>query len=140
VNERDFLSVHWEVYLPRQHLGQASGPDESLVVRLHVESPRYDEDQPLNNLKRDVIAALLASNIAQTARQIGYGYEVGTRTSAGQIQQNKSTEAFRVLIGKQERKQTEQKDIEAVHAALGSSVDEVLNAFGARLHAHFPSA
>ena len=108
------------------------------IIRLHIESPRYDEDPSLNDLKREVIEALLASKVGQVARQKGYSYEVGARTAVAQIQRNKSTEAVRVLVAESQLKPTHEENIKALHSAVGSAVDEVPQNFADRLNEHFP--
>ena len=115
-NERDFFSVHWEVYNPESTYG----------VRLHVESPRYSVDPLLNDLKQEVVAVLLAPAICAAVQQEGYIYRAGAKTSPNQMQRNKSTEAFRVVLTAEQRQPSHRRDIEIVHIALGSIVDEVL--------------
>jgi putative zinc finger/helix-turn-helix YgiT family protein len=132
---RDFFSVHWQVNVPKA--GEVSGPQGVRIIRLHVESPRATDDPLLNAIKRDLIKALLASTIPRLLEGKGYGYEVGRRTSNAQIQQNKSTEAFRVVLAAHQGKPTSQDNISLVHDAIGSVVDEVVQRFAERLNQRF---
>lgn len=124
-NHRDFFSVHWEV--------QDRDP---FSIRLHVEAPSHAKDPILNDLKHDVIVALLASKIGDVVQQSGHDYLPGTRTSEAAIRRYKSTEAFRVVWGAGSKVPVEQR-IAAVHEAIGPHIEAVLSDFAARLRAHF---
>lgn len=125
--ERDFFAVHWEVHIP----------EHANAIRLHVEAPRFTDDAFLNDLKREIVAALLASNVEQVVLETGYEYKIGVRTSDPQVRQNKCTEVFRVVMNDGQRKATHREDIEAVHTAVGPAVNAVLQRYSDKLNRHF---
>jgi hypothetical protein len=130
----NFFTVHWQVNF------REDTPEEARIVRLHVESPRHAVDPSLNDIKRRVIDALLESNMQQVAQQHGYAYEIGRLTSVAQIQRNKSTEAFRVVLAASQLASTHDENITAVHTAVGSVVDAVLQQFANQLDGHIPAS
>lgn len=124
---RDFFSVHWEVR-ERDPAG----------IRLHVEAPTESTDGALNSIKRQVLVALLASDIESIAQQKCYAYKRGTKISLESIRDNKSTEAFRLVVDSGQRKATSEQDIATVHDFLGSHVDQVLTQFRDKVSQQFP--
>ncbi len=123
---RDFFCVHWEVQIRDQP-----------SIRLHVEAPRYGIDPFLNDIKQDMIRAILASDIARVVVKNGYQYKQGTRISASNIQNCKCTEPFRVVLTSEQRKPTTEQDINAVHQAIGLHIDKIVRQFMPTLNAHF---
>lgn len=123
----DFFSVHWEVHIPKF----------ASSIRLHVESPRYEKDPILNDLKQEVIAAITSSDIASVIQNRGCSYRVGSRISSSHIQKNKCTEVFRVELMDNQRRPTHREDIEKVHTQFGPAVDAVLQRFEERLREQF---
>src|SRR4051812_20923843 len=61
--KRDFFRVHWEVHHPKEN------PDFAHSVRLHVESPTHSTDSKLNDIKLQVIEALLAARLDKVAEK-----------------------------------------------------------------------
>jgi|SRR5579884_2089700 len=127
-NHRDFFSVHWEV--------QERDPNS---IRLHVESPRYEKDPFLNNLKQEVVNAILNSNIAKVVQHSGYQYKRGSKVSSSDVQKYKSTEPFRIVLTDKQRKPTTEQDIDLVHRAIGPHVNQIVQRFTKRLNQHFGS-
>jgi hypothetical protein len=123
----DFFTVHWQV-----------NDSDSGVIRLHVEAPRFDTDATLNDIKRDVIRVIEASNVAQVVSEQGYSYVAGPKTTDDEIRRFKSTEVFRVKLDDDQRQPTPEQSIEGVHAAVGSAVRMVLERFARTLNLHFP--
>ncbi len=115
---RDFFSVHWEV--------QERDPAN---IRLHVEAPTSSEDSLLSSIKQQVIEAILAYDIATVAHQAGWIYKRGARVSTAAIHKHKSTEAFRVRLGHEQRKLTSEGDIETVNEAIGQHIGLILEQF-----------
>jgi len=124
--KHDFFTVHWEVKV-----------DDRNSVRLHVESPIQSIDPFLNDVKQEVISAILASSIADEVRHKGFVYMPGSRISASSVQNNRSTEPFRVILTQSQRKPSIQDDITTVHDAIGPYVDEIVQKFAERLNQHF---
>jgi hypothetical protein len=120
--------VHWRVDLPAF----------ASIIRLHVESPRHVDSPALNELKQEVVAALLAPAIRKAVQKRSYAYQAGAKTSPEGMRRDKTTEAFGVVLTAKQRFLTHEQDIQALHAAVGSIVDEVLGRFGDRLNWLFP--
>ena len=135
IKGRDFFSIHWQVNIPKTERVVSSNDRGS--IRLHVEYPRYATDPILNEVKRELVVALLDSTLEQEARDRGYGYKAGIRTSTDQIRANKSTEPLRVLIPELLLKTADEDNIDRVHAALGFVVDQVVKSFDNRLNRFF---
>jgi hypothetical protein len=127
-NHRDFFSVHWEV--------QERDPNS---IRLHVESPNYTIDPFLNNLKQDVVDAILISNLAAAVQSSGFQHKRGSKTSCSAVQKYKCTEPFRVILTDIQRQPTTEQDIALVHKVIGPHVDEIVQLFVQRLNQHFKS-
>lgn len=123
---RDFFHIHWEVH--EQNPGD---------IRFHVEAPRIAVDPVLNEIKREVIHALLQSDVEMVVKQHGYGYKIGRRLSEQAIEKNKSTEPFRVLLMDTQRQPSHRQNLETVHTAIGPKVDSIVQPFRERLDAHF---
>ncbi len=128
VNGRNFFSVHWEV--------QERDPNS---IRLHVESPNSSIDPFLNDLKQEVVQAILLSDIASKVSTCGFEYEEGKKTSIASIKRYKSTEPFRVNLAHHQRKPTTEKDIAMVHEAVGHYVNQIVQKYSDRLDEHFRS-
>lgn len=126
---RDFFSVHWEVH-----------DHDSQCVRLHVESPRASADPELNAFKARVISALMRRlpAISDIARAHGASVLEGRRLSEQQIQANKSTEPFRIVVGNVEALAPHEEKIAKVDAWAGPQVRNVLYQFEAELASLFP--
>lgn len=123
---RDFFTVHWEV--------QERDPNS---IRLHVESPVYQNDSFLNELKQEVIDAILASNIGQVVQQNGYEFQRGRKLSSEAVQKYKSTEPCRVILTDNQRQPTTEQDMAMVNAAIGPHIDQIIQRFSARLNRYF---
>ncbi|MGN6732064.1 MAG: hypothetical protein ACTHMB_08835 [Candidatus Binatia bacterium] len=124
--------MHWQIDTPKNQ------PHSARVdVLLHVASPGHQIDPALNGLKQNVIEALLNSVLDQRVRANGFEYKMGLRTRIGQMQKNKTTQAFKVLLSPSQAKRTYRQDIEVVHAAVREDVDQILRPFGGWLTRRF---
>lgn len=124
---RGFFDVIWQINIPKNRR-----------VRLQVESPTYDNDPELNDLKREVIRALLDSNLRRLVREKGYGCdEARVKTSDVQIRNSKTTTLFIVLLDDTQSKATAEENIQSVHEALREPVEAVLQRFAGRLDGYF---
>lgn len=126
-NHRDFFSVHWEIHLPKT-------PG---VLRLHVESPRFEISETLNDLKGEVVESLRATRFRHEVESAGYGFKAGSRVSTEAIKANKCTEVFRVILTPKQRGETHRAEIEQVQQSIGAGIDEVLRRFTPRLRECF---
>ncbi len=122
--ETGFFHVVWQV----NTLGQ---------VDLRVESPGHNVDRNLNDIKCEVIASLLSSKLASKMIEKGYDHGIGRAISPDEQRDNRSTKVVRVILGDSQLKPTAKENIQTVHDALGSTVDEVLAPFNERLNEHF---
>jgi hypothetical protein len=61
----DFFFVHWQINTPRSN--QKGKSLNRNIVRLHVECPPYDVDRLLNDLKGELVSAILDSKLSQQA-------------------------------------------------------------------------
>lgn len=129
--KRDFFCVHWEVHHP------ADTPDFAHSVRLHVEAPSYANDSQLNEIKREIIEALLSAPLEEAAQEKGFTYKKASRTSSALIRNNQCSEAFRVTLPEAELGETPQQNIEIVHDALGTAIEKVLIQFDKILNEQF---
>jgi hypothetical protein len=120
----DFFSVVWQINLKR--------PTE---VGLRVESPceigksRYEGgNNYLNELKRQVIAALLDPTInwSDMVKAKGYQYEWGLQRSEDNQRRNRSTLLFKVVLPESQSERPFEGGMKAVHNEIGSSVEQVL--------------
>ncbi len=133
--KRDFFWVHWQVNFPRTDRGVVT--DGINIVRLHVESPAYDDDPVLNDLKREVIEALWNSKLPKLAQQERLDYHVGRLVADHHIQANRSTEPLHLRIAESEVERTAEENIAIVHEAVGAEVDSVLDRFSEKLRKLF---
>jgi hypothetical protein len=124
---RDFLCVHWEVW-------EEGSP---ACVRLHVEAPKRAQDRFLNDMKRQLIHALLDSEITEVAEAHGLGYEVGRLVTDDHIARNKCTEALHLVVRDRDPRARVSETILAVHAVVGDAVEEALRPFSERLDRFF---
>jgi len=133
---RGFFDVIWQINVPKPP--QPHKPESARKVRLQVESPTYDKDPSLNTLKREVIKALLDSELRRLVRAKGYGLdEARVRTSDLQIRNSKTTTLFSVVLDRTQSKANPEENIKAVHDALRQPVDAVLQRFAGRMDQHF---
>ncbi len=124
---RDFFWMHWQV-----------NTDDLDRVLWHIESPPYDGADPqLNRLKREIIRALLSSDIPELVQGKGYIYELGKKITNKDIGEDKSTTVFRIVLTGKRHKPTPEEDIQQIHDAVGSEVDSVLQQFLSRLKSYF---
>ena len=142
--ERDFFSMHWQIDTPKGFFvnWQVDTPKDRprvapVDVKMHVASPAHHVDPALNDLKHEVIEALLSSSIEQQVSAQGFEYRTGPMTSVDMVQRNRTTQAFRVRMNSIQTKPTYKEDIVVVHIALGEGVDQVLRGFAARLRERF---
>lgn len=122
----NFFSVHWEA--KDRDLGG---------IRLHVESPATSIDPVLNKLKQDVIADIQSIDVKMAASSCDYIYKIGRKITASDIQNNKSTEVFRIILNQTQMKAIHQENIKLVHECVGSHLIEVMKRFTARINEEF---
>ena len=130
----NFFAVVWQINSP---LDEPDKRDFSRRVRLQVESPKYDDDPYLNDLKSELINALLAADLSTKFTESGFLYEAGLRTSYAQIRKNKATTVFTVLLEGNQIQPSAEKTIQVVHNALGHSVNSIVSTFATKLRARF---
>jgi len=134
--KRDFFSVIWQVNLPRE--GQEAKPIGAHRVRLQVESPTHEVDCFLNDLKLEVIQAILNSDIRQAVLNAGFDYDQQyLKMSEKDIRQNQTTTVFRVMLTDEQSALTPEEKMEMVHAVLASRVDAIVEQFRGRLEERF---
>jgi serine/threonine protein kinase len=132
-----FFSVIWQLNGPRTP-GQVNEPKWDCSIRLEVEAPRDHENSSLNALKCEVVSALLNSDLRRKVVANGYGCdERRVMTSDVHIQNHRTTTLFKVILPEGQTKATAEENIEAVHNAVGSSVDAVLQRFAEKLKEQF---
>lgn len=113
---KDFLSLHWEV------------KDDSLnIVRFHVESPKYEIDKELNRIKYKIIVGILAS-ILEIEKLITVG-EVKTGTMLNNIDNDKCTEVFRVILNSGCILTSYDENIELVNHQVGKVINKVVSRY-----------
>src|SRR5439155_17997040 len=125
--EPNVFAVLWKIKVAKEKPGQERKPERTRTVRLQVDSPRYNENSSLNELKRKVIRALMTSGLPRLVREKGYGYDDShVRTSDAQIQDHMSVTLFKILVDDRQLKSSLEETIKTVHNAVGWSVDEVM--------------
>jgi hypothetical protein len=134
-----FFSVIWQINVEKP--SQDKKPDWARTVRLELEAPRHNDNHSLNDLKREVIKALRASDFRRLAREVGYDCnEDYLKRSDADIQNNLTTTLFKVIVADRQIKGTPEDNIQAIHNALHPSVDQVLLEFTEKLKRHFGRA
>jgi hypothetical protein len=135
-NKEDFFSVVWQVNLPKR--GQDPGPIFTHRVRLQVESPTLKVDSGLNEIKWEVVQAILKSNVLKEIQREGFDYDTKyLRTAEKNVRKNKTTTLFCVVLNDRQSKLTREEKIEMVHESVGWKVDEVVNRFSEKLDKRF---
>jgi len=122
----DFFWVHWEISNDR--------PND---VKLHVESPKASADEELNNLKQEVIEQLLAVQFQKLIEDRGWEFVRGVQLKAESIENNKSTQVFRVVLPSEQKKGTHQENIEMVNSIAGEEISEIIQRFKGQLDKRF---
>lgn len=113
-------------------------PDSGRLVRLWVDSPRYEDNPQLNDLKSELVTALMNSKLRDVMQSKGYGCdEFHLRRSNAKMQKTRTTTVFKVLTGEAHNWSSLEDAIRAVHADLGDAVNEVLRPFEKRLRQMF---
>ncbi|PKQ30403.1 MAG: hypothetical protein CVT60_00040 [Actinobacteria bacterium HGW-Actinobacteria-10] len=107
-------------------------------MRLHVESPRYEDDPELNGIKQELISALLSAELETAVHESGFGYELGRRLSDLSIQRYKCSEVFRVVVQDARSQGSHAANIRMVHNAVGGIVEGVLERFRNRVGDRLP--
>jgi len=123
---QDFFWVHWEISSDR--------PND---VKLHVESPKASVDEELNNLKQEVIKQLLTVQFQKLIENSDWEFARGIRLKTESIENNKSTQVFRVVLPPEQKKETHQQNIEMVNSVAREAINEVLAPFKDRLDKRF---
>jgi hypothetical protein len=107
------------------------------IVRLLVESPRYEENPPLNDLKRELVKVLMDSDSPRVIQSHGYVCdEAHLKRNDAQMQDSKTTTVFKI-ISADTHSSSPEANIEAVHGALSASIEKVLRPFEHRLNEYF---
>lgn len=124
---KGFFTVHWEV--------QANSPEK---VLLHVEAPVQAVDASLNDLKRQVIQALLDSDIKLEAKRNGLNIDVGQNAeNVDRIKVDKSTGIFLITLPDSLWEADVLDKMLYVDNILGLQVQDVLYQFGDRIRGLF---
>lgn len=120
---RDFFSIHWEI--------QHKSPD---IVRFHVTSPNYTADPSLNNIKLNLVKSILENkDIFFCFSSRGFFCEPGKMISKASIQDNKSTEAFKIKLKESQKANTARENIVVVHREVTKSLNPILDKFCSQL-------
>ncbi len=131
VVEDSFFSVVWQIKVEKP--GKVAKPEWARTIHLQVESPRHHTNSCLNNLKREVVRALLTSELGELLREEGYRYDDthGRRISDDEDQMKGciTITPLKVLLDESQVMSTPKETINAVHDIVGSSVDAVLQHF-----------
>lgn len=129
------FGVGWQVNTPKHVLPGTHEFDS--IVRLWVDSPRYEDNPPLNDLKCELVNALMHSELRGVMWAKGYRCDESSlrRTDEG-MQKTKTTTVFKI-IPRDHRWASPEEPIKMVHADLGQAVNEVLQAFTQRLETVF---
>lgn len=117
---RDFFYVNWQVDEP--HSAKAIS-DWARKICLCVGAPTDGIDPDLNNLKREVITALLDSDLVSSAREKGYVAVLGRLRSEANSRKNKHTTLLQIVLDDRHRHDKSEESIKAninaVHEAVG---------------------
>ena len=136
--EDSFFSIVWQIKIERD---QAKNPKWARTVNLQVESPRHPAapkakgkgNSFLNDLKRQVVKALLTSEIGSLLRKRGYRYDDSNgRMISSDEEKMKgriTITPLKVLLKESQVASKPEETIRAVHEAVGSSVEAVLQKF-----------
>ncbi|PYS66255.1 MAG: hypothetical protein DMF74_01595 [Acidobacteria bacterium] len=136
--EDSFFSVVWQIKIERD---QAKNPKWARTINLQVESPRHPAapkakgkgNSFLNDLKRQVVKALLTSEIGSLLQERGYRYDDSNgRIISGDEEKMKgriTITPLKVLLNESQVASKPEETIKAVHEAVGSSVEAVLQKF-----------
>ena len=134
VSGRDFFKIHRQIDSPKPGY---TGAQRFLPskVKLQVESPKINTDSHLNKIKRDLVSALLNSELREAAVRRGFTCVKGR--FADQAGENKSTTVFEVLVPDSRLNAHDEGNIALVHSALGNIVDELVKTFAPKLNRYF---
>lgn len=113
---KDFLSIHWEI--------AGNSPDK---VRFHVETPIYSIDNELNLIKSKIIILLL-SKLIEIKDCVTVG-ELETGIKLSEIDINKSTEVFKIILVKKNICTTPEENIKLVNIQLEDIINNVIEKF-----------
>mgnify|MGYP003983674945 CR=1 FL=1 len=105
---RDFFGIHWEI--------QHKSPNK---VRLHIESPIFEKDPILNDIKKQIIKRILDSEIGTYSKSKQLEFKWGERVSEKHIKNNKSTEAFKILLSKDRLNCSNEENIHFIDNIMG---------------------
>ncbi len=120
---RDFFSIHWELHAHSRN-----------KVRLHVESPKNEDDSELNLIKLKLIIGIF-SKIDKIFQTIKCG-EINIGSKLLSADENKSTEVFKVVInGELDAEESNTVTIEKVDNEIGYLIDGVVNKITKELEA-----
>ena len=130
--KRDFFTVHWEI--------KHEKPDN---VRLHVETPIKTIDPDLNDLKKRVIFRILNSEICNLINSTGYfiyerGTRVRTKNTETNIENDQSTEVFRVILPPSQSTKNWEEKLTFVDNYFGLFIQNILWEFCNEIKKQFP--
>jgi len=123
----NFFSIHWEIQFRFLN-----------IVRCHVESPRYKDDPALNDIKSRLVSSIIGcTDIEKTVISRDHEYDVGRRISEKEMQRNKSTEPFKIILKANQVDPDPQKDIENIHELLFAIMDRIIDKYRNGLDSFF---
>lgn len=125
-NGRDFFTIHWEM--------QENKPNE---VRFHVESPNFNEDPRLNNLKVDIVLRFLKDDIRKAIYSADFEFKSGRRISENCIRKYKSTEPFRIILPKRFLLPSAEENIEQIHNIFRKTIDVAIAPYLTKIQEEF---
>jgi hypothetical protein len=129
-----YFAVLWEI---RTSTDAPTGVFRRTVF-LEVDCPVYDHNATLNTVKRQLVCALMDSDLRAVMLRKGYGCDQSSlRRSDARMQHSRTTAVYKVIPGSNHNWPSPEEAIQRVHADLGESVDKTLHRFKNQLNAHF---
>ena len=123
----DFFWIHWEI--------RNGAPNN---IKFHVEAPKSTVDAELNNIKQEMVMALLSPRFNHIAEQNNFHFKLGNRIKPEHLEKNKSTQVFQILLTDEQQLETHQANIILINDLMREALNEVIRQFNTRLIAHFP--
>ena len=125
---KGFFYVNWQINATKQNYDS-----DMRTIQLHVEAPNYDTDPTLNQLKLQVVNALLESNARTVVEEIGFAFKRGRYVGEESVQNNRATTAFKVILPADQFESDAEDNITSVHNSIGPVVSSVVQQFSLRL-------
>lgn len=116
---KNFFYIHWEV-----------NSDSPNIIRFHIESPKYEIDQKLNDIK-----ALIIEDIKNTLSEINsilkkHSIKDSSRSNkTTNIQNNKSSEVFQVILNKDIEFVNVKKELTEIDLLVGDLIDQKVSIY-----------